>query len=180
MVETEIKLKITDCWAFIKKLESLGLHEVEKRKETNSLYDDEKGTLAAKGEILRLRSYGDEIILTHKAKTTGTDYLQRVETEAVVAPNMFLILEALGYKSVFTYGRERTIFRYPSNKLSGEVVIDRFISIYHGTVKTDNIPPYGTYYVELEGWDGWINMLTSMLGFTKDQYIKKSYQEIFS
>src|SRR5690242_6876113 len=85
--ETEIKFRIRDLDALAAKLRDHGLDEITPRThEMNVLFDLPGRPLRARGDILRIRKYGDSWVLTHKAKAANDDGLHkvRVETETRV------------------------------------------------------------------------------------------------
>ena len=71
----------------------------------NTLYDLPGQKLRRKGELLRLRRYGDSWRLTHKARAKAGRHKSRTELETGVSDGaqMEQILRALGYQPVFTY-----------------------------------------------------------------------------
>ena len=67
--EIEIKFRVTDLQALARKLREVGFRMVTPRThEMNTLYDLPGDVLRARKELLRLRKYGSEWTLTHKAK----------------------------------------------------------------------------------------------------------------
>src|SRR5579859_6032971 len=110
--ETEIKFRIIDLPALVAKLREVGLVEITPRThEMNILFDLPGRPLRAKGDLLRLRKYGDTWLLTHKARSTNQDgpHKVRVETETRVADGekMEAILTALQFQPVFRYEKFR-------------------------------------------------------------------------
>ena len=83
--EVEIKFLVSDLKALEPKLEELGFHcETPSTHEVNTLYDLPGQKLRRKGELLRLRKYGDKWRLTHKAKGTPGRHKSRGELETSV------------------------------------------------------------------------------------------------
>src|ERR1039458_10512719 len=69
--EVEIKFRIVDQKALTRALKRAGFKRVTRSThEMNSLYDLPGQKLRKRGELLRLRRYGDEWVLTHKKKPT--------------------------------------------------------------------------------------------------------------
>jgi adenylate cyclase class 2 len=67
--EVEIKFLVSDLKAVERKLRELGFQEkTPSTHEVNTLYDLPGQKLRRKGELLRLRDYGGNWRLTHKAK----------------------------------------------------------------------------------------------------------------
>jgi len=85
--EIEIKFRIADLDSLIARLRQLGLEQVTPRThEMNTLFDLPGRPLRQRGDLLRLRKYGDSWVLTHKAKRQGKDgrHKTRVEIETRV------------------------------------------------------------------------------------------------
>src|SRR5438552_18565 len=102
--EIEIKFRIDDARGLARRLRSAGFRHLTRRTlEQNTLYDLPSGVLRKQGEVLRLRKYGSEWLLTHKAKGKVSRHKARVETETKVADGEKLdnILRALGYVPSF-------------------------------------------------------------------------------
>src|ERR1700747_1295354 len=102
MDEIEIKLRVPDLDSFIARVRDLGLKQVTARThEMNALFDLPGRPLRAKGDLLRLRKYGDTWLLTHKAKSKNDEgpHKIRVETETRVedGEKMEAILVALQF-----------------------------------------------------------------------------------
>ena len=67
--EVEIKFLVADLKALSRKLQDLGFkNETPSTHEVNTLYDLPGQKLRRKGELLRLRNYGEKWKLTHKSK----------------------------------------------------------------------------------------------------------------
>src|SRR5690348_9073924 len=99
--EVEIKFRITDLTSLRTGLRTLGFTEITPRThEMNVLFDLPGKPLRARGELLRLRKYGDIWTLTHKAKGDESGpHKSRVETETRVqnGRDMEAILRALQF-----------------------------------------------------------------------------------
>ena len=118
--------------------------------------------LQKRGEVLRLRKYGDEWLLTHKAKGKITRHKSRVETETRIADGRKLerILESLGYEPAFRYEK----FRAEWYDGKGHVVLDE--------------TPIGSFG-EIEGPARWIDRTAKLSKYRPDAYITQSYVELF-
>ena len=104
--EIEIKFRVDDVRALNRRLRKSGFRLVTRRThELNTLYDLPGHDLRKRGELLRLRKYGTEWVLTHKAKGKSARHKTRVETETKVAggAKMESILRALGFTPAFRY-----------------------------------------------------------------------------
>ena len=130
--------------------------------EINTLYDLAGQKLRRKGELLRLRKYGETWRLTHKARAKLGKYKFRAELETTVADGRQMdgLLRALGYQPVFVYEKYRS--EWSDGK--GHVVLDR--------------TPIGDV-AEIEGAPRWIDRIAGDLDLPPKSYITKSYAELF-
>ncbi len=161
--EIEIKFRVDDVRALARRLREAGFRQVTRRTfEQNTLYDLPGGQLRKRGELLRLRKYGTEWLLTHKAKSKVTRHKTRVETETKVADGIKLdtILQALGYAPTFRYEK----FRAEWSDGKGHVVVDE--------------TPIGSFG-EIEGPGRWIDGTALRLGIDRESYLTQSYVELF-
>lgn len=163
--EVEIKFLVDDLLAVEEKLRKAGFRlETPRTHEMNTLYDLPGQPLRQRGELLRLRKYGDRWKLTHKARSSKSSrYKQRMETETPVGngEQMEAILRALGYEPTFRYEK----FRSEWTDSEGHVVLDE--------------TPIGNL-AEIEGPPQWIESTAGKLGIAPEQYITKNYAELFS
>src|SRR6478609_307804 len=164
--EVEIKFRIKDLASLIAALHQLGLKEVTPRThEMNVLFDLPGRPLRARGEILRLRKYGETWVLTHKGRSEdqGGPHKKRVETETRVenGEKMESILRALQFEPSFRYEK----FRAEWKGGSGHVVIDE--------------TPIGTYG-EIEGSPDWIDSVARDLQIDRKDYITDTYTGLFN
>jgi adenylate cyclase class 2 len=161
--EVEIKFLIPDLKALEHKLKDLGFCCVTpSTHELNNLYDLPGHKLRRRGELLRLRRYGDKWKLTHKAKGVAGRHKSRAELETSVSDGkqMDAILRALGYSPTFVYEK----FRSEWSDSEGHVVLDH--------------TPIGDI-AEIEGKSRWIDRTAKALGVSSKDYITKSYAELF-
>ncbi len=117
--ETEIKFRIGDLSALASKLRELGLEQITPRThEMNVLFDLPGRPLRARGDILRIRKYGESWVLTHKAKSSNSSgpHKVRVETETRVedGAKAEAILHALQFEPVFRYEKFRAEWKRPA------------------------------------------------------------------
>jgi adenylate cyclase class 2 len=165
-METEIKARLTDRAAFTMQLPGLGFHLLTtETMERNLLFDTPENRLRQRGELLRIRQYGDRWILTHKApaeNSAASTHKVRSETEIEIKDGRALaaIFERLGYNPVFVYEKLRT--EWADNE--GHVVID--------------VTPIGDF-AELEGESEWIDRMAAKLGIAPEKYLKTSYGQLF-
>ena len=161
--EVEIKFYVPDPKALERQLQKLGFtRETPSTYEVNTLYDLPGQKLRRRGEILRLRLYGNKWKLTHKAKGVAGRHKSRAELETSVSDGKQMdgILQALGYKPAFVYEKYRSEW----SDGVGQVVLDH--------------TPIGEI-AEIEGKPRWIDRTAKALQVGRDQYITKSYGELF-
>jgi adenylate cyclase class 2 len=161
--EIEIKFRTADVRALARKLRGAGFRLVTPRThELNTLYDLPGGALRARKELLRIRKYGSEWTLTHKAKGNVGRHSSRVETETDVSDGkkMDAILRALGYAPSFRYEK----FRAEWADAKGQVVVDE--------------TPIGNF-CEIEGAPRWIDATAKKLEVSESDYITKNYAGLF-
>src|SRR5438105_1508479 len=164
MKEVEIKFRVADIAALEEKLRAAGFKlKTARTHEFNILYDLADGGLRKRGEILRIRKYGDTWTLTHKAKGETRPHKSRIEMETQVedGEQLAAIFAALGFRPVFRYEK----FRSEWADGSGHVVIDE--------------TPIGNM-AEVEGAPEWIDEIAAKLGVKRADYSTKSYAELFS
>src|SRR3954471_8043450 len=98
--EVEIKFAVPDLKAIRSRLKSQDFREVTPRThEMNTLYDRPLRPLRRRGEILRIRKFGDSWKVTHKSKGKEGRHKTRKETETAVKDGRQLeeIFVALGF-----------------------------------------------------------------------------------
>jgi adenylate cyclase class 2 len=161
--EIEIKFRVDDGRALRRKLRLAKFRLITRRThEMNTLYDLPGGPLRKRGELLRLRKYGPEWVLTHKSKGRVGRHKTRVELETKVCDGsrMDAILHALGYRPTFRYEK----FRAEWSDGKGKVVVDE--------------TPIGNFG-EIEGPSRWIDRVAKQLGIDPAQYITDTYAGLF-
>jgi adenylate cyclase, class 2 len=161
--EIEIKFRIENLRALQRRLRAAKFMLVTKSThEMNTLYDLPGQVLRKRGDLLRLRKYGKEWVLTHKAKGKAGRHKTRVETETKVADGqkMDAILRALGLLPVFRYEK----FRAEWSDGKGHVVLDH--------------TPIGDFG-EIEGPARWIDRTAKLLGIERRWYMTQTYAELF-
>jgi adenylate cyclase class 2 len=161
--EIEIKFRVADLRALARNLRAGGfLVTTPRTHEMNTLYDLPGAVLRARKELLRLRKYGSQWTITHKAKKQTGRHSSREELETSVGDGkkMDLILRALGYAPSFRYEK----FRSEWTDGKGHVVVDE--------------TPIGNF-CEIEGAPRWIDATAEMLGIDRADYITKNYATLF-
>lgn len=165
-METEIKVRLADRAGFTMQLPALGFHLLTaETMERNVLFDKPDGELRQRGELLRIRQYGDRWILTHKASvesSANSAHKVRLETETEIEDGRPLaaIFERLGFAPVLVYEKLRT--EWADNE--GHIVVD--------------VTPIGDF-AELEGESAWIDRMAAKLGISPANYMKASYGQLF-
>jgi len=173
--EIEIKFRIENLPALTQLLKQAGFKQITRSThERNSLYDLPGQKLRLRGEMLRLRKYGEAWTLTHKGKPTVAHktrkdvkpeagrHKARVELETRVenGQQMEAILRALGFKPTFRYEKYRA--EWGDGK--GHVVLDK--------------TPIGNFG-EIEGAPRWIDHTARALGIERGEYITQTYAPMF-
>ena len=161
--EIEIKFRVADLSALNRRLRKAGFRLITHRThERNTLYDLPGQGLRKRGELLRLRKYGPEWLLTHKAKGKAGLHKTRVETETKIADGtkMEAILKALGFAPTFRYEK----FRAEWSDGKGHVVVDE--------------TPIGNFG-EIEGPSRWIDRIAQALQVARGDYLTTTYSELF-
>lgn len=160
MIETEVKIKVTDTKAVKERLLGLGCSlERDRYLEMNILYDYRGDTLFAKREALRLRTIGKRAWLTFKgAPQKSRSFKVRPEFESEVRnPAAFRkVLKALGLRPVFRYRKHRTLLR--KGRLT--ICLDE--------TSVGN-------YLELEGRRSDIVRFARVLGYSRTDFITRDY-----
>jgi adenylate cyclase class 2 len=161
--EVEIKFLVGDLRELEARLRKLGFRrETPSTHEINTLYDLPGQKLRRRGELLRLRKFGEKWKLTHKAKGVAGRHKSRAELETAVSDGktMDRLLRALGFSPSFVYEK----FRSEWSDGEGHIVLDR--------------TPIGNL-AEIEGKSRWIDRTARSLDVSHDRYITKSYAELF-
>jgi adenylate cyclase, class 2 len=161
--EIEIKFRVDDVRTLNRRLRKSGFRLLTPRShEINTLYDLPGQPLRKRGELLRLRRYGSEWLLTHKTKGKVGRHKTRVETETKVADGakMEAILHALGFAPTFRYEK----FRAEWSDGKGHVVVDE--------------TPIGNLG-EIEGLSRWIDRTARALQVHPGDYITATYFDLF-
>jgi adenylate cyclase class 2 len=163
--ETEIKLRAGSAASARRRLRQAGFHVVHRRSlEQNTLYDTESSALRRSGQLLRLRRYGRQQVLTYKGPATVGQHRRREEIELSLSDVTVAgaILEKLGYRPTFRYEKYRTEYRCDGQP---------------GLVTLDETP--AGVFLELEGPPGWIDRTAKRLGYSPPDYVTGSYAAVW-
>jgi adenylate cyclase class 2 len=163
--ETEIKFRVASIGALTARLHPLGFKQITpSTHEMNTLFDLPGHPLRNRGDLLRLRKYGDTWTLTHKATPSHRTraHKVRIETETQVEDGikMEAILRALQFEPSFRYEKFRAEWRSER----GHIVIDE--------------TPIGNF-AEIEGPAEWIDSVARELGIRRAEYITDTYAGLF-
>lgn len=161
--EIEIKFRVENLRALNQRLRQAGFRVMTPRThEMNTLYDLPGQQLRKRGELLRLRKYGQKWTLTHKTKGKAGRHKTRVENETQLADGrrMEIILLALGCAPTFRYEK----FRAEWSDGKGNVVVDQ--------------TPIGNFG-EIEGPARWIDQTARHLRVLQANYITDTYAALF-
>lgn len=161
--EIEIKFRVEDLLELTGRLRAAKFRLITPRThEINTLYDLPGQPLRKRGDLLRLRKYGNDWVLTHKSKATVGRHKSRVETETRVedGEKMNAVLLALGFQPTFRYEK----FRAEWSDGHGRVVVDETA-----------IGNFG----EIEGPGRWIDKTAKALGMRPQDYLTDTYAGLF-
>jgi adenylate cyclase class 2 len=161
--EIEIKFPADNPRQLNRKLRAAGFRLITPRThEMNTLYDFPGDPLRQRGELLRIRKYGQHWKLTHKSKGKVGRYKSRQEIETSVQDGAKLaaIFAALGLQPKFSYEK----FRAEWSDGTGHVVLDE--------------TPIGNFG-EIEGPPRWIERTARALGIDPSKYITANYASLF-
>lgn len=161
--EIEIKVRLKSTGQFEQRLKDAGFTcKTPRTHEMNTLYDFPSRSLTRRGELLRLRKYGDSWKLTHKAKGKIGRHKSRLETESSVenGPATESIFRSLGLRPIFRYEK----FRSEWSDGAGDIVLDE--------------TPIGDF-AEIEGRGRWIDSTAKSLGVDPADYLTANYASLF-
>ena len=165
MLEIEVKIQIQDPIDMAHRIIEQGAQLIRERFfEENMLYDFPDSTLTNKQQAFRLRKIKKKTYLTFKGtpqKSRQFKIREEYETEVNNANQIKKIIKSLGLVSKYQYDKFRTVFR--NKKL--KICLDE--------------TPVGNF-IELEGEQNHIVKFASSLGFSRTDFIKKNYVDLYS
>jgi predicted adenylyl cyclase CyaB len=165
MLEIEVKIQIKNPKEIAHKIIEQGAQLVRERYfEENTLYDFPDLTLTNKRQAFRLRKINKKAYLTFKGspqKSRQFKIREEYETEINNLNQIKKIIKSLGLVPKFQYDKFRTVFR----KKKLKICLDE--------------TPVGSF-IELEGEQSHIVKFASSLGFSRTDFIKKNYIDLYS
>lgn len=114
MLEQEMKIPVASLADVRRRLVERGAHTLDSfALEDNWVLDEKGGTMAASGQLLRVRRFGGRSTLTLKGEASfsaGVKSRVEIETEVGDAEQALAILGALGFVPVRRYQKRRETF----------------------------------------------------------------------
>ncbi len=165
MKEIEIKIKLDDSAALMKKVESLGGKKIYEGLEHDVMYDDGKGFFDDE-RVLRLRKTPNGNLLTYKEKELGDEsanLLKRTEIQTEVKD--YEATDALIRKLGFVLYRIK-------EKLEIQYDLDGYV------LQFQKLPFLGNF-VEIEAEEEDLPKILSKIGFSMKDGINKNYSKLF-
>jgi predicted adenylyl cyclase CyaB len=158
MKEIEVKILDIDRKRVEAKLKALGAEKEFDGEMHAIFYDSPDGMIKAKGDVLRIRKEGDEVVLAYKEKVSkhGAKIMNEYETSVSNMEALRHILEHLGFQSFTETRKFRTEYI-----LSGvKIVIDDY----------QDALSYIPVFLEIEAPDeAGISTVVEALGFDKKE-----------
>lgn len=163
--EVELKYQVSDFRAARDNLLKIGADRLCKATdEKNIVYDMSDGSLKATGRLLRLREFGEDVILTVKEPGPKGPMKIRQEHETLLSLSLSAadeLLKALGYIQVFHYEKTREIWVLNENV---HICLD---TLYFGK------------FVEIEaGSMDEVSETCKVLGFVPTRGLVQSYRQL--
>lgn len=178
--EVEIKLRVADVPAILSRLRRMGAKPRGRVLEQNTLYDTPDCDFRSRGRLLRLRietpapaGGGKRVILTSKApapvlagsasRSVKSRFKEKAERERRVRNSRHWpsTLRALGLRPGFRYEKYRSEFRVMGLNVSLDET------------------PAGSF-LELEGAPRAIDRASRALGFTRRDYLRGTYWDVYA
>jgi adenylate cyclase, class 2 len=163
--ETEVKIRLHSPETVVHKLAASGFVVAKPRVfEANTVLDDPRQSLRARGCLLRLREVGGHTVVTFKGPAALGKHKSREELETTMGDprTSVSLFERLGFAPMFRYEKYRTEY-----EKVGE----------HGVVTVDETPV--GWFIELEGDPSWIDRTAGELGYSESDYVTDSYGSLY-
>lgn len=128
MLEVELKFQLADAPGFHRRLLERGATESETVTQADAYYNHPSRDFAVTDEALRLRTVGDESVVTLKGPKEGKLAKTRFELELPLAPDTAAgwaeVLIKLSFRHVATVKKQRTPYHLERAGRSFEITID--------------------------------------------------------
>lgn len=163
--EIEIKLAAGSVDEAESRLRNHGFRVVTPRAfEANDLYDFPNALLRKRRELLRVREFDGECLLTYKGPPMPGRHKSTQEIETKVSDGAALreVFTRLGLELAFRYEKYRT--EWAREGEPGHATLDE--------------TPIGVF-LELEGEAEWIDATAEALGFSAEHYITANYASLY-
>ena len=142
MYEVEVKARLEDREAVIKKLESFGCKFGEELHQVDNIFTPDAGIFPPpKGTpVLRIRKENDKFILTLKINQTSRQDCIEHEVEIVQDKEMESIIKLLGFRDDVTMDKKRIKTKYKDMEIVLDTVKDlgEFIEDEKITMESDS------------------------------------------
>jgi len=170
-LEIEIKLKVDGLKKIRGDIVALGFEEkVHRAFEDNWILDFPNRSLNRSYCLLRLREFNGKCWLTFKGpsqNSTKFKVREELETEVAEKSTVYKIFGRLGLRRAFRYQKYRSIFEPKAAQKLGKA-----------TLVLDETP-IGNY-LEIEGSPKRIETIARQLGYSKQDFIKESYADLYA
>ncbi len=170
-IETEIKIRLSDPAAFLRKISAMEHSELSDRHfEDNYLLDFSDGRMYARMSLVRVRLTGKKSWITYKGPPrAGGIFKTREELEVAVEDGTIAlhIMENLGMQVTFRYQKYRQEYALAVPDRQGE-------SVHVALDET----PVGCF-AEFEGSEEGIRAVAAAAGFDESMFLRSSYYSIY-
>lgn len=165
ITEVELKYQVTTFDEVKEKLLELGGKSViASQHERNIVFDSPDHRLKSQGKLLRLREYGNKVLLTVKVALPSERMKERLEHESSLSISFdeaVEMLNVLNYREAFKYEKEREIW-----------IVNNSIHICFDSLFFGN-------FIEIEGNTvDEVESISLALGFNPEKGIKTSYKTL--
>ncbi len=138
-----------------------------KEEQEDTIFSHPCRDFAKTDEVLRIRKVNKELIMTYKGPKLEGPAKSRLELETPVKPEMFRILESVGFTKFITVSKVRQIYQ------KGGVIFS--IDNVAGLGKYIEIEKQAESEKELEKTKREVLSIFESLGYTEKDIIKKPY-----
>jgi adenylate cyclase class 2 len=170
-LEIEVKLKVKGLKKVRRGIVALGFEEkVHRAFEDNWILDFPNRLLNQNRCLLRLREFNGKCWVTFKGPSQNSTHFkvrEELETEVAEKATLYKILGRLGLSRAFRYQKYRSIFEPEAAQRLRKV-----------TLVLDETP-IGNY-LEIEGSPKEIRTIAAQLGYSKQDFIKESYANLYA